>query len=106
MAFSLVRQPAPKTKLTILPALCNLAFTFPRLVRTRAHIQLPRLDSRHATPTGTDIKVENVHGETNGGARVGDVDNACDVALDGRAREQEVDLVVGVAKVAEVFNNA
>lgn len=46
---------------------------------------------------GRDVEVEDIFRQTDGRARVRDVDNAGDMTLYGRAGEQEVDLVVVVA---------
>lgn len=57
---------------------------------TSAHVQL--LDVR----LGTDIKVEDVGWKTKSCASIGDVDDTCQVALNRRTRQEEVNLVVGV----------
>jgi hypothetical protein len=71
-----------------------------RLKRTASHVQLRSLAG------GGDIEVKDVHRQTEGGAGVGDVDDACHVALNRGAGEEEVDLVVGIAEAAEVFDAA
>lgn len=59
--------------------------------RTTPQIPLLHLNLR------PDIKIEDIHRHTDGRAGVGKIDDAGDVALDGGAREEEVDLVVVVA---------
>lgn len=55
---------------------------------------------------GRDVEVEDVHGQAERGARVGDVHDAGHVALDGRAGEEQVDLVVRVAEASEVLDGS
>lgn len=86
--------------LTIRTSHSDLALLDSRLKRTASHVQHLSLAG------GRDIEVKDVHRQTEGGAGVGDVDDACHVALNRGAGEEEVDLVVGIAKAAEVFNAA
>lgn len=83
----------------VLTPSCDLALRDARLERTRAHVQLL------GRPAGGDVKVEDVDRQADGGARVGYVHDARDVALDRRARQQEVDLVVAVAEAAEILDD-
>lgn len=66
--------------------------------RAAAHVHLHGLD------LGPDVKVENVHRQPQSRARVGDVHDAGNVALDRRGAEQQVDLVIVVAVAAEVLD--
>jgi hypothetical protein len=88
------------TVLTIGASHGDLALLDSRLKRTASHVQLLSLAG------GRDIEVKDVHRQTEGGAGVGDVHDACHVALNSGAGEEEVDLVVGVAEAAEVFDAA
>lgn len=86
--------------LTIRTSHSDLALLDTRLKCTASHVQLRRLAGRR------DVEIEDVHWETEGGAGVGDVDDAGHVALDGGAGEEEVDLVIRVAEAPEVFDAA
>lgn len=44
----------------------------------------------------TDVKVEDVHRQTYGRTRIGNIDYTSYVTLNWGAREQEIDLVVAV----------
>lgn len=68
--------------------------------RTRAQLSLDGLGTRR------DVKVKDIHGQADGGAGVGNVDDSGDVALDGDAAEHQVDLVVGVAVAFQVLDDA
>lgn len=68
--------------------------------RTAPHIQP---DGLHLRP---DIKIKDIHRQRQRGARIGDVHDARDMPLHGRAAQQEVDLVVVVAVAAEVLDGA
>jgi len=49
-----------------------------------------------------DVKVEDIHRQSNRRARIGEVHNPSNMPLDGRAREQEVDLIIIVSYSALV----
>lgn len=80
--------------LAVLATSCDLALRHARLESTRAHVQLLRRPGRR------DIKVEDINRQTNSCARVRNVHNARDVALDRRARQEEVDLIITVTEAA------
>jgi hypothetical protein len=61
--------------------------------RKRTSPQLPLLRLR----LRPDVEVENIHRQPDSRARVRYVDDTRYVALDGRTREEEIDLVVVVA---------
>lgn len=100
----LISQPTTKANLTVLSSVCDLPLSNARLERTCTEISLglAGLERR----SGGDVKVKDVHWQTERCAGVGHIHDAGHMALDGGAREQQVDLVVGVAKAAEVLDAA
>ena len=54
----------------------------------------------------TNIKVKDIHRQSQRRAGIRNIDNPSDVALDRGARKEEVDLVVVVAVAAEILNDA
>lgn len=101
-----VRQSPAKAVIAVLASRRDLALGDTRLEGARAHVELLRGTTRRGGRRGTDIKIEDVHRQAQRRARVGDVHDARHVALDGRARQQQVDLVVAVAEAAQVLDAA
>ena len=55
---------------------------------------------------GTNIKVENIHRQPNRRTRIRNIHNARNMALDGGAAEQQVDLVVVVAEAFQILDDS
>lgn len=53
---------------------------------------------------GTDVLIKDRHRNSDGGATVGNINDASNTALARAARQQEVDLFLGIPKFSEVFN--
>lgn len=74
--------------LAVGPAHSDFALLDTRLKSTASHVPFYSLSGRG------DVKFEDIHGKAEGGASVGNVDDASDVALDRSAGEEKIDLII------------
>lgn len=97
---ALVSEATAVAMFAIRASILNLALRNASLKCTRPQVSLGRLPRRR------NVEVKDVHWQPEGCARIRDVDNTRDMALNWGTREEQVDLVITVSEATQILDTS